>query len=62
MKNKSERNSNITENSHKLKDKGRCQKECEQNAKKNSVSSGECDIVVGVGTNYCPPNSFCRVP
>jgi len=29
-----------------------------KNSKKISVSLRECDIVLGAGTNYCPPQQF----
>ena len=57
MKHKGERNLNITENSNKLKIKA-CAKKNVKNAKKISVSLRECGIVLGAGTNYCPPQQF----
>ena len=57
MKNNGERNLNITENSHKLKIKI-CAKKNVKNAKKINVSLRECGIVLGAGTNYCPPQQF----
>jgi len=29
-----------------------------KNSKKISVSLRECDLVLGAGTNYCPPQQF----
>ena len=44
MKPKSERNLNITKNSHKLEEKKTCSRKNVKNAKKISVSLRECDI------------------
>ena len=35
-----------------------CAKKNVKNAKKISVSLRECGIVLGAGTNYCPPQQF----